>query len=453
MRPNTDKIPVPERQVELLELIGSTLDGKYKLDRLLGAGGMGGVYAATPLAGGAQVAIKVLSVADPASRERIAGRFAREARAVTALSCPHIVSVLDAGSALVASPLGGEPANRPYLVMELLEGEDLGQRLRREGRMPLRDALHMAAQVLVALGVAHERGIIHRDLKPDNLFLMNKDGDATYTKLLDFGMSKLTPREGATIALALTKKGMAVGTPFYMAPEQARALPDVDGRADLWSIGAIIFECLTGRPPFVGPSQEQTLIAICTTEAPDVRAMQPDVPSKVAKLIAKSLSRDRKNRFLSAWQMLEAIAEVAPAEGRLVPAKSFTAIDVPVPAAPAMLAPQAAAASARVPSAPDRSGPISPMSSGRIATIVAAPLPAIVGADGSGPHSASRSGPHGAAHSGPYGAARSGPYGAVRPPQVIAKRRSNHLPLVIVGICALVLGVGVAIYALAMMRR
>ncbi|HEY2365467.1 MAG TPA: protein kinase, partial [Polyangiaceae bacterium] len=133
MRPRTDKIAAPERQVELLELIGATLGGKYKLERLLGAGGMGGVYAAWPLTGGAQVAIKVLSVADPASRDRIAARFAREARAVSALSCPNIVTVLDAGSVNIVSPLSGDTGTRPYLVMELLEGEDLGQRLRRDG--------------------------------------------------------------------------------------------------------------------------------------------------------------------------------------------------------------------------------------------------------------------------------------------------------------------------------
>ncbi len=421
MRPRTDKIAAPERQVELLELIGSTLGGKYKLDRLLGAGGMGGVYAASPLAGGAQVAIKVLSVADPASRERIAGRFAREARAVSALSCPHIVSVVDAGS----------EGARPYLVMELLEGEDLGQRLRRDGRMKLNESLHVAAQVLVALGVAHEAGVVHRDLKPDNVFLTKKDGDDTYTKLLDFGMSKLTPREGQTLALALTKKGMAVGTPFYMAPEQARALDDVDGRADLWSVGAILFECLAGRPPFIGSTQEQVLIAICTTDAPDVRALQPDVPSKVSKLIARALSRDRAQRFLSAWQMLAAIAEVAPTEGRLLPAKAFTAIDVPVPVAPAMLAaPQPVA---RMPSSPDRSGPISPMSSGRVATIAAAPI--TLPADASGPHSAQRSGPHRPIRATP-----------------VTPARKSRMPIIVFAICALLLGVGVAIYVLAITR-
>jgi len=416
VRPRTDKIATPDRHVELLELIGSTLGGKYTLSRLLGAGGMGGVYAATPIAGGAEVAIKVLSVADPAARSRIAGRFAREARAVTALKSPYIVTVLDAGSEDRAT------GPQPYLVMELLQGEDLGQRLRRDGRVPLRDALHIAAQILVALGAAHEAGVVHRDLKPDNVFLTNKDGDASACKLLDFGMSKLTPRENQTLALALTKKGMAVGTPYYMAPEQARAAEDVDGRVDLWALGAILFECLTGRPPFIGSTQEQILLAICTTDAPDVRALQPEVPSKVAKLIARALTRDRGQRFLSAWQMLSALVDVAPGEGRLLPAHAFTAMDVRSPVSPAMLAPPNSA-----PHLPaSNSGPFAASQpSMKMATIAVAPLPH-AHADASGSHGALR----------------------VRP----APPPKSRAPLFLLAFAALVLGVGVAVYALAVLR-
>ena len=426
MRPRTDKIAAPERQVELLELIGTTLGGKYKLERLLGAGGMGGVYAAWPLTGGTQVAIKVLSVADPASRERIAARFAREARAVSALSCPHIVTVMDAGS----------EGARPYLVMELLDGEDLGQRLRRDGYLPVDQALHVVAQVLVALGSAHEAGVVHRDLKPDNIFLSNKDGDPLFTKLLDFGMSKLTPREGQTLALALTKKGMAVGTPYYMAPEQARALEDVDGRADLWAMGAILFECLTGRPPFVGPSQEQVLIAICTTDAPDVRALRPDVPSPVAKIIARALKRDRAERFVSAWQMLSAITDVAPSESRVLPAKAKTSIDMPAIQPPTSVR-------APVASSPDRSGPVSAAASGRFGTIVAAPIPGL--ADGSGPNPAIQMTAPPRSHEARPPARAPSQFVKKAAP---AKKKSN-LTFVVLGLCALVLGIGVVVYVLA----
>jgi serine/threonine protein kinase len=391
LRPKTDKIVAPERQVELFDLLGTTIGSKYRLDRLLGVGGMGGVYAATPTAGGDQVAIKVLSVADPTARDRIAKRFAREARAVSALRCPHIITVLDAGT----------EGARPYLVMELLEGEDLGQRLRRDARVALPDVLHIAKQVLIALGAAHEGGVVHRDLKPDNVFLTKKDGDAAFCKLLDFGMSKMMPGEGQTLALALTKKGMAVGTPFYMAPEQARALPDVDGRVDLWALGAIMFECLAGRPPFGASSQEQVLIAICTTDAPDVRALRPEVPSKVSKLIARALTRDRAQRFQSAAQMRAAVddserphnVDRASEQGRIPIAASH-----PPPSA--------------------TSGPHS-------VTMALAPLPSLLGALASRP--------------------------SLDPP---AERpgRARAVRIVAISLCALLLGVGVAIYVLAMTR-
>ncbi len=429
MRPRTDKIPTPERHVELLELVGATLGGKYKLERLLGAGGMGGVYAASPVAGGGPVAVKVLSVADPAARARIAGRFAREARAVSALKCPYIVTVVDAGS---EDRGGGD--QRPYLVMELLEGEDLGQRLHRDGRIPLRDTLHIAAQILVALGAAHEAGVVHRDLKPDNVFLSTKDGDPCACKLLDFGMSKLTPRENQTLALALTKKGMAVGTPFYMAPEQARAADDVDGRVDLWALGAIMFECLTGRPPFVGSTQEQILLAVCTTDAPDVRALQPEVPSKIAKLIGRALARERSQRFLSAWQMLSALVELAPAEGRLLPANTFTAMDIrsPLASGGAIMMPPASAP--RLP--PDASsGPFpAQMPPKSMPTIAVAPLPPRLHGDASGPHGAVR-------------VSRPTP---VKPRP--APPRISRALVFFLAFGALLLGVGVAVYVLALVR-
>ena len=394
MRAGTDKIAAPERQAELFELLGKTVGGKYRLERLLGAGGMGGVFAAAPIAGGAQVAIKILSVLDPASRERIAKRFAREARAVSALHCPYIVTVLDAGT----------DGDRPWLAMELLEGEDLGHRIRREGRIPTAEAAHMAAQILVALGKAHEAGIVHRDLKPDNVFITPSPSDAMLCKLLDFGMSKLLPSQNQTLALALTKKGMAVGTPFYMAPEQARAVEDVDGRVDLWALGAILFECLAGRPPFIGQSQQQVLISICTTDAPDIRALRPEVPSPLAKVIKRAMSRDRKDRYLSAWQMLDALVAACPAESKLLPATMRTAVDLPAAVIP--------------PPAP---------SSG---TLAFAPLP-----EASGPYSAS--------------AAVSIPLPAPKPP---ARKPSRRLPILALAIAALVLGVGVTLSVLAVLR-
>jgi serine/threonine-protein kinase len=213
----------------------------------------------------------------------------------------------------------GTEDGQPYLVMELLRGEDLGTRLRRLGRIPVAEALHVVAQVLRGLSHAHEARVVHRDLKPDNVFLLQRDGDPLFAKIVDFGISKIQRSCSGTTPLALTGKGTVLGTPLYMSPEQAQAAPDLDARADLYSVGAILFECLTGRPPHTGTTYEQVILSICMTDAPDLRTIVADVPKPVASFVAKALSRDRTKRFTSASQMLEALHEVAPAEKKRVP--------------------------------------------------------------------------------------------------------------------------------------
>src|SRR4029079_5119957 len=158
----------------------------------------------------------------------------------------------------------------PYIVMELLRGEDLGHRIKRCGRLELGEELHITAQILRGLHRAHEAGIIHRDLKPDNIFLVDRDDDADFTKVLDFGISKMA-RPGDVPLHTLTRQGTVLGTPFYMSPEQAQALADIDGRTDLWSVGAILYECMTGRPPHSGGTYEQVIIAICMKDVEDLR--------------------------------------------------------------------------------------------------------------------------------------------------------------------------------------
>jgi serine/threonine-protein kinase len=197
-------------------LVGKTIAGRYILRSLLGHGGMGAVYEGEQLNIGKKVAIKFV---DPefATDEQIRTRFAREAKAMSTIESPHIVSVLDAGN----------EEGRPYLVMELLRGEDLGQRLRRTSRVPLEESLHIVAMVLKGLSRAHAAGIVHRDLKPDNIFLVKNDGDDAFVKIVDFGVSKIERPRNRTSPLALTGRGTVLGTPFYMSPEQAQALPDV----------------------------------------------------------------------------------------------------------------------------------------------------------------------------------------------------------------------------------
>ncbi len=411
----------PERRRELEGLVGRTLGGKYRLERLLGAGGMGGVYEARG-PGGERVAVKVLSVLDPASRERVMGRFTREARAASAVASDHIVGVIDAGT----------DAGRPFIVMELLEGEDLGHRLRSAGRLPEAEALHVAAQILAALAVTHDAGVVHRDLKPDNVFLCRRPDDPCFVKVVDFGMSKLAPKAGATLPLALTGKGLAVGTPSYMSPEQARALADVDGRADLWAVGAILFECLTGSPPFVASAQEQVLIAICTVDAPEVRSIVPAVSEPVARLVKEALSRDRANRFPTAWHMLRAITDLAPAEMRLLPHQAVTRMDTVVTGPPAEVAALLARA---VP--PEASGPYpAPEGSGAI----------LLPADASGSNAALRA------------SAPRISVPRVSAPAVVASRpltrlgRPSRAPVVAIAIAAALLGGGVTTYLVASAR-
>ncbi len=302
------------------DLAGTTLNGRYRLGNALGRGGMGAVYEAEDLTNsGARVAVKVLD-SRFALDGRVAPRFAREARALQKMASPWVVRIFDAGTA-------GE---RPFLVMERLEGEDLGERLKREGRLTERDALPILADVLRGLVDAHAAGVVHRDLKPDNVFLQVQSGEGpssgpasrpsapdapsrAHAKIVDFGISKLDRPKDGTIPLSLTGRGTVVGTPYYISPEQARAQRDVDGRADVYSAGAILFECLAGRPPHVGSTYEQVILAHCMKDAVDVRSLATEVTPEVAALVQKALARDREVRFGSALEMLEALVELMPA--------------------------------------------------------------------------------------------------------------------------------------------
>ena len=284
------------------DLVGKTV-GKYTLVRLLGVGGMGRVYEGVHGTIGKRAALKFIDH-DSVTPEAIQ-RFQREAQAAGAIESAHIVEVYDVGET---------EDGHPYIVMELLRGEDLGHRLRRLGRLDLPEALRIIGQILRGLARAHDAGIVHRDLKPDNVFLVDRDDDSTFTKILDFGVSKIDKRSGG-VTQTITREGVVLGTPIYMSPEQAQALPDVDARTDLWSVGAILFECLAGRPPFSGATYEQVIVNICSRDADDVRAHNPAVPEGVARVIGLALAREREARFASARDMLDAL--VVESEGQL----------------------------------------------------------------------------------------------------------------------------------------
>jgi serine/threonine-protein kinase len=280
-------------------LIGCVVAEKYRIDRLLGRGGMGAVFEATHLSIGKRVALKFLS--GPAARDaHAAERFQREALAASLVESSHIVQIFDSGRS--ADGL-------PFLVMELLRGEDLRTRLKREHRLPVDVATAIALQVLRGLIRAHRAGIVHRDLKPDNVFLCERDDGSLLVKLVDFGISKL----GASTTLdTLTHRGTVLGTAYYISPEQAQADPDVDGRTDLFSVGTMLYECLAGRPPHTGPTYEAVLIAICTKDAEPIQSLRPEVPAGVAAVIERALSRDRARRFANAEEMLNALTAALP---------------------------------------------------------------------------------------------------------------------------------------------
>ena len=286
-----------ETESELRALVGTTVAGKYRVDRMIGRGGMGAVFQAVNLAIGKRVALKFLNHEAAQNREACQ-RFQREAEAAGMAESAHIVQIFDSGVT---------DSGLPFLVMELLSGEDLRARLRREGRLGVAAALQIVSQVLRALVCAHEAGIVHRDLKPDNVFLCARDDQPSFVKVVDFGISKVARARAAD---TLTSHGTVLGTAFYMSPEQAQSFADIDGRTDLFSVGAILFEMLAGKPPHVAPTYEAVLIAICTHAAVDVRTLAPEVPAAVAALIGRALERDRDRRFQSAREFLTAVSSL-----------------------------------------------------------------------------------------------------------------------------------------------
>ncbi len=291
-------------QVE--RLIGTDIDGRYRVEDLLGKGGMGAVVRARHLFMDQAVAIKVLRptlARDPSA----ARRFLREARGTLKVESEHAVKVLD--FAITEDGL-------LYMVLELLEGRTVGAEVYEDGPMPLRRALRIARQVCDALAAAHRVALIHRDLKPDNIMLVRRGGDPDHVKVLDFGLAKVMEHAGnrALSMAALTAGDIVFGTPDYMAPEQALG-QSLDGRVDIYALGCTLFEMLTGRPPFVG--QPMAVLADhVRTPPPTLRSLAPslDIPAEVEALVARCLAKDPAHRLASAELLA---AEIAAVEAKL----------------------------------------------------------------------------------------------------------------------------------------
>ncbi|HZO12296.1 MAG TPA: protein kinase [Polyangiaceae bacterium] len=278
---------------------GTSLGDKLRLERLVGRGASGEVWAAEHLRLGARVAVKILDtmLEDRADMQQ---RFMHEARAVAQIGSPHVVSVHDCDIT---------PEGHPYIVMELLQGESLDERLKRLGPLPLHEVLDAVEQTCRALAAAHARGIIHRDVKPANVFLVAWQAGLVF-KLIDFGIAK----HPAIAQLGLTATGVLLGTPRYMSPEQLEDPRQIDHRADLWSTAVVAYECLTGKLPF----PVESLVALCLAqragEYTPPRRHRPDLPASLDRWFARAFAPDINRRFQHAMELAATLREAAPAQ-------------------------------------------------------------------------------------------------------------------------------------------
>jgi serine/threonine protein kinase len=290
-----------EMGVEALEP-NRVLAGRYKLEVRLGAGGMGSIWRAEHLVLQAPVAVKLID-RDAVPDDDTVARFLREAKAAAALRSPHVVQIIDYGV----------DGKLPFMVMELLEGENLAQRLKRVRRLSRQDTARILTHVGRAMVRAHEAGIVHRDLKPDNVYLI-KNEDEELAKVLDFGVAKV--EEAALGAEGTrTRTGSILGTPYYMSPEQAQGNKTVDHRSDLWALGVIAFECLTGRRPFYSDGLGDLVLTICVRDLPVPSDVAP-VPLGFDRWFARACARDPEARFQNAREMMEALREALGLEPR-----------------------------------------------------------------------------------------------------------------------------------------
>ncbi len=292
--------PIPEDVLQMTitdALVGQVLCERYEILDKLGEGGMGTVYLAEHVTIRKRCAIKVLSQ-EYANKQDLIDRFLQEARAASMISHENVVEITDFGTA---------PNGSVFFVMEWLDGEDLSSTIKREGALPWSRVQPIALQICRALEAAHGKGIIHRDMKPENCFRIKRSSSADFIKVLDFGIAKVTTEEGD--GKGLTKTGMIFGTPEYMSPEQAQGIR-VDHRADIYAVGVILYELLTGKVPFTADSFMGILTQHMFEAPKSPRAMVGSITEDVENIILKSMQKDRDLRFQSMSEFIEAIEAV-----------------------------------------------------------------------------------------------------------------------------------------------
>ena len=280
--------------------IGDVLAEKYQVARILGVGGMGVVVAARHCELGKLVALKFMRE-EFSLNEQVTQRFLREARATARLQSEHVVRVLDVGRL---------PAGVPYIVMEYLEGEDLGQVVEQHGSLEVGDAAEYLLQVCEAMAEAHAHGIVHRDLKPQNLFLTRRPDGRPFVKVLDFGIAK------ALFAQTPAATSQAIGSPSYMAPEQIRSSRSVDARADIWSLGVILYQLLSNTLPFAGDTIPEVMFKILSQPTPSLASVSSRLPQALVSTIERCLQKDREHRFANVAELAHELVPFAPERAR-----------------------------------------------------------------------------------------------------------------------------------------
>jgi eukaryotic-like serine/threonine-protein kinase len=286
---------------------GDILAGKYRIDKILGAGGMGVVVAAHHIRLDEKVAIKFLLPEALGSGEALA-RFEREARAAVKIKSEHVARVIDVGTLETGAP---------YIVMEYLEGGDLAAWVHQKGALPIEQAVEFVLQACEAIAEAHGLGIVHRDLKPANLFIIRRPDGGLSAKVLDFGISKVTRTAQSVSDAAMTKTRAVMGSPLYMSPEQLQSAREVDARADIWALGVILFELVTGKVPFMGETFPDLCVKIATHPPPPLRSIRPDAPEALEAAILKCLEKDRTRRYRNVAQLAVALAPFGPKRARI----------------------------------------------------------------------------------------------------------------------------------------